>query len=184
MTMSGAVPGDVLVLTKALGVGIVLAAQQVGIASDEDITFAERSMIESNALAAQLAIANGAHACTDVTGFGLVGHLGLLLKASEVSAECYANNVPVLPGVDRYLASGIVPATAEYTYATTDEVDWHQTSFERRMILCDPQTSGGILAAMGTREAEKFSQEGDRHGIKVTIVGRIRDASAGPLRVI
>lgn len=141
-------PGDALVLTKPLGTGVVFAARMRGIAAPQDVDAAVGAMLASNREAASLAIAHGVHACTDVTGFGLAGHLGEMLGA-ELSASIEADRLPVIPGALRYLADGVsstmLPANLRGIQA--HPVNAARFDSERHSLLFDPQTSGGLLMA-------------------------------------
>ncbi len=156
MTNAGGRPGDALVLTKPLGMAAVATALKKELAAEAVVAAAVEVMSELNAAAAQAARAAGAHAVTDVTGFGLLGHLHELAAASGVAVEVRAASVPALPGAlellgdDRALAGGSREnrrqATAYASFADgVEEV--------RRRLLCDAATSGGLLVALEPERA-------------------------------
>src|SRR3954471_7540599 len=149
-TSAGGRPGDALVLTKPLGAGAVVTAHKRGAAPPGALDAAVAVMCETNREAAAAARAAGAHAVTDVTGFGLLGHLGELARASGCSAEVDVAAVPAIPGAAELLAhgtglSGGGRRNAEYAATFTDG--------EIPPLLCDPMTSGGLLVAVGPERA-------------------------------
>ena len=149
--------GDALILTKPLGTGIVGQAIRAGKADDALIARATAQMLMLNDRACTIGLAASASSCTDVTGFGLLGHLRNLVEASGVSARIEAAAVPILEGVTELAIAGLVPggskrnlsyASAVTTFAATvDEV--------RRVILGDAQTSGGLLLCVPPARAEE-----------------------------
>lgn len=147
MTNGGAKPGDHLILTKALGVGILATAEKKGALKPEDHGRAAASMVKLNRIGADLAALPGVHALTDVTGFGLLGHLLEMCRASGLAATLDLPALPLLADLAGYVAGGMSPGGARRNWASygnhVDAIDdpW-------RAILCDPQTSGGILAAV------------------------------------
>jgi selenide, water dikinase len=150
MLKSGLRPGDALVLTKPLGTGIVLAAHMRGLARAEWLLAAIASMRMSNAAASHILRELGATACTDVTGFGLAGHLLEMLKASGVAAVLWPDQVPVLPGALELAAHGV-----ESTLAPENRKLLPATGTDpRTALMLDPQTSGGLLASIASDRAE------------------------------
>ena len=147
---SGARAGDLLLLTKPLGVGVILAAEMRGKARGEAVEGAMQTMLLSNLAAAELLSTYGATACTDVTGFGLAGHLLEMLRASGMGAELYAGKLPVLPDAVELSASGI--ASSLYAANAGAGLYMHLAGGTGRdaryPLLFDPQTSGGLLAAV------------------------------------
>lgn len=142
-------PGDVLVLTKPLGTGIVATA----VKRDQAMPGAEAAMIASmkrlNREAALAAIEVGARCATDVTGFGLLGHAWHIARASDVTLRIDPSVLPVLPGAAEALAAGIRTGGAERNDAFLAEaIAWGTTTDEQRALLVDPQTSGGLLVAV------------------------------------
>ncbi len=143
-------PGDRLVLTKAIGTGTLFAAEMRGKAKGRWIERAIASMLQSNASAVAVLRAHGVSACTDVTGFGLLGHLLEMTKASHVDAELDLNAVPVLPGALECVAQGIFsslqPQNIRLRRALKDP--GRLSAEPRYALLFDPQTSGGLLAGV------------------------------------
>ncbi len=141
-------PGDVLVLTKALGTGVVTTARKQGLCPDDVLGAAVASMTRLNATAAGAAVAHGARCATDITGFGLVGHLREVMAASGVGAVVDAAALPLLPGLDDLLAAGAVSGGTRRNLAEAHHVDWRTTPEHLRTIAADAQTSGGLLVAL------------------------------------
>jgi selenide,water dikinase len=177
LTNAGGVAGDVLVLTKPLGAGTIATALKRGLASSELVARGVEVMITLNDVAASQARAAGAHALTDVTGFGLLGHVHELASASGLAAEIDASAVPAIDGVldllsdERALAGGSRRNRADADSFTT----WSESVADPlRRLCCDAMTSGGLLAAVSPdRIAE----------IDGWPVGRLVDGPSGSITV-
>lgn len=143
----GARPGDVLLLTKPLGTGIITTAQKRGIVDAADHRAAVEVMCTLNQVGAALGTMHSVHAMTDVTGFGLAGHLLELCAASGVGAVLDHAALPVIPSTLNYLAQGCYPDGAFRNWRSIGERVSGATTTERMMLLADPQTSGGLLIA-------------------------------------
>ena len=150
LTNGGAQPGDVLFLTKPLGSGIFTSALKSGALEPPDVDRVSAVMATLNRGAARAARAAGAHAATDVTGFGLLGHLGELCRASGVQAELSWESVPVLKGTERLLADGCFPGGSRRNleYASKSCAFFPGAPDHVGQILADAQTSGGLLVAV------------------------------------
>ena len=149
ITNSAAQPGDRLVLTKALGTGVIATAIKEGGAPSSSSSAAITSMSRLNAAASSAAVSAGITAGTDVTGFGLLGHLGEMLEASNVSAAIDVAEIPILPGAAEIAAEGHVPGGTKRNYrAVKDVVDFGDTPTAIQTILVDAQTSGGLLLSV------------------------------------
>jgi selenide,water dikinase len=149
LTNAAAVPGDVLVLTKAIGTGILSTAAKRGQLGPSDLASLIRSMTTLNALASRAAVAVGARCATDVTGFGLLGHASHVARASKVTLRIDAARVPLLPGVRAAFEAGLLTGGAARNASFLEPlVDWGRTTEEQRALLVDPQTSGGLLVAI------------------------------------
>jgi selenide, water dikinase len=151
LTSAGGRAGDRLYLTKPVGGGLITTAAKRGLASPEWLEDAVEAMTTLNAGAAASARAAGAHALTDVTGFGLLGHLHELCEASGVAARVEAEAVPALPGALELAAAGRALAGGSARNAADAEgyATWEDSvAAERRALLCDAMTSGGLLAAV------------------------------------
>lgn len=170
----GARPGDLLYLTKPLGTGILSTAIKAGLASPDEAKAAAATMAMLNRSAAETAIAAGARALTDVTGFGLAGHLSEMLgPAGTLGADLDVEALPWLPGVERHMQMGLIPAgTYRNRDAYAERVRLsHAARDGCEMLLYDPQTSGGLLVAMAPEAAERFQQEAFQNGVKAVRVG-------------
>ncbi len=157
LTNSRARPGDMVVLTKPIGTGLISTAIKRGVASDEQAAAAISVMTELNRNAAEAGIDAGVRAATDVTGFGLIGHLGELASASGVGAQLDHRRVPELPGARQFAEEGVVPGGSTRNLRTAEEtVDFGQLGEADRVILCDAQTSGGLLLAVAQDQADEL----------------------------
>lgn len=139
--------GCLLYLTKPLGVGILTTAQKRGILKDEDAELAPNSMMQLNSIGAELARISGVRAMTDVTGFGLLGHLTEMCEGSQVSAQIRFEDVPRIPNLDFYLNENCFPGGTNRNWNSYGD-GISLGSEEQRILLCDPQTSGGLLLAV------------------------------------
>jgi selenide,water dikinase len=142
---SGAQPGDALILTKAIGTGVIMAAEMQGAAAGEDVAAALAAMLHPQARAADV-LAPHAHALTDITGFGLAGHLAEMLADGDIAAELLLEDIPVLPGACALVAAGHASALAQANRAAVAHL-LQAPDTPRAALLCDPQTAGGLLAA-------------------------------------
>jgi selenide,water dikinase len=187
LTNAGARPGDALVLTKPIGLGIITTAAKNGDDRLGAISQAITVMRTLNRAASEVLRRHEVHALTDVTGFGLLGHLRNVTAASRVSAEIWAGAVPVLAAAREYVASGIAPGgTHANRRFLADWVDFApDIAKEEQLLLCDAQTSGGLLAAVPAGTAQAVVRDLGAAGVNgATIVGRITDAGAGKISVI
>lgn len=179
LQVSGAQPGNLLVLTKPIGIGMITTALKGGKARPEEIDEAVRWMLTLNREASEQALAVRATACTDVTGFGLLGHAHTMARRQPIDFEILAGTVPVLPAAWRCLDAGMSPEGAyknlEYLKS---RVDFDATlSDEMKLMLADPQTSGGLLIALPEEGLPSLQQSGISHAVIGKVVagsGRIR----------
>lgn len=186
VTNSGALPGDLLVLTKPLGTGIVSFAHQLGKASPESVKASTDSMTSLNRIASETMLRRRANACTDVTGFGFLGHLSNIVSESGVTAEVWCDALPILPGALDYARAGMFPGAceknADYSAAIA-EFD-NDVPEEIRTALFDAQTSGGLLIALPENEAAPTVEDLQAAGIEqAAIIGRITERSKGRIIV-
>jgi selenium donor protein len=157
---STARPGDALVLTKPLGTGIIATAIKAGQAPDAVIDAAVATMTTLNRDAAEVMRKHGVHACTDVTGYGLMGHLREMAAASGVNTRIAAAAVPILPGARELAEAGHVPGGTKRNLEDLSEfADWGETDSITRTLLADAQTSGGLLIALPAEAAEGLVRE-------------------------
>ncbi|MBP6670070.1 MAG: selenide, water dikinase SelD [Gemmatimonadales bacterium] len=149
LTNAGARAGDQLVLTKPLGTGILTTALKRDLLAEPDLAAAVHSMTTLNATAMAAALAHGVTAATDVTGFGLLGHLGNILGGSGVGAELWLDRVPLLPRAREFAAAGVAPGGTRRNLAAATGVFFAPEIGETdQLLLADAQTSGGLLLAV------------------------------------
>lgn len=172
---SGLEPGQALVLGKALGTGTLLAANMRHAAKGRWIDTALETMQQSNAEAAAIMRRYGASACTDITGFGLLGHLLEMLQASAVSASLFVDAMPLLPGAEQCLQQGLFsslhPDNALKGSAINNEAAFSHCA--RMQILYDPQTAGGLLCGVADSRAADCVRALEDAGYQAAIIGRI-----------
>ena len=179
---AGAQPGDVLVLTKPLGTGIIAFAAQIDRARPESVAAASRSMAMLNKAAAETMLRFAAHGCTDVTGFGLMGHLAEMAAGSGVDAEVVWDDLPLLPGVLEYVAQGILPGSVERNRESCGSAVTLGRGAEEAMLdVCmDAQTSGGLLISVAKADAPALLAQLRRDGMAdAAVIGKVRGKGAG-----
>ncbi len=179
VTNASAKPGDQLVLTKPLGTGVITTAAKQGVVSDEVLQGAVDTMATLNQRASEAMMEVGPHACTDVTGFGLMGHLEGMVRGSEVAARIHLGKIPILPGVQELLAQGVAPGGTHRNLEGVEPItDWHpDISPENRLLLCDAQTSGGLLISVASDKLEGLLTALKERGVEgACMVGEITDA--------
>ena len=185
-TNNAAQPGDILILTKPIGTGIVAFASQIDLARKESIDAATQSMISLNKTAAKLMTASRAHACTDVTGFSLLGHLVEMATRSSVDAEITWDNIPLFPGVLDYVAQGVLPGAIERNKESCGHNVIADTNVHTDMadICYDAQTSGGLLIAVAPDTANQLLQQLHEQGIpKAAVIGTITQKGTGQVTI-
>ncbi len=182
---SGALPGDSLVLGKALGTGVVATAIKRGLADDPAVRAAVRSMRKLNATAADLLEGHEVHALTDVSGFGFLGHLREMCEASSVSARVFAGAPRYLPDAEHLAEAGCVPDGSHRNRASVETVtSWSEAVPETvRILLCDAQTSGGLLAAVASEDASELVSEWESAGYAAAVVGQFEFPGPDLIRV-
>lgn len=186
ITVSAARPGDKLVLTKPLGVGILSTALKGQFVSEEDMREAIDGMRRLNEDASEAMKKVGVKACTDITGFGLLGHLYTMLKESKVAAIIEAKAVPVWPGVYEHAQQGLVPGGAGKNRDYLKNIVTFDSSVDRirQDILFDPQTSGGLLIAVPQgRVGELVDLLREAKAVSVAQIGEIVEDKAGKIQV-
>ncbi len=184
LTLAGARPGDVLVLTKPLGTGIVATAhkRELVAADGPELRAAVASMRALNAGASRAALAHGVRAATDVSGFGLLGHLHNLLRESGAAAEIEAGALPLLPGARELAARGVIPGgTTRNLEAAREFADWAGSVDEPlRWLSVDAQTSGGLLLAVPEAEVESLLAGLGGAG---AVIGRVVPGTPGRVHI-
>lgn len=184
--LSGAQPSDRIVLTKPIGTGVITTAVKNGNIRPEGLDVAVKSMSLLNREASEAMLAVGVNACTDVTGFGLLGHLRNMVRASGVSAKISRNAIPELPGTTDLLDQDIVPGGTRRNLESANRyVDWADSISNRdQLFLSDAQTSGGLLIAVpADRELLLINRLIDNGAMAPSVIGEITEGDAGLIYV-
>jgi len=173
---SGAEVGDKLILTKPLGTGIVSTALKGGVAGEEAVAHIAASMTTLNQRASELMQDAGVHACTDITGYGLLGHACGMIEDGPVGMEIHVTAIPFFPEAKGFARMGLVPGgtqrNREFRLNMIEQA--YEIGDDMGNILFDPQTSGGLLISVPAREAEAFLQNLHRNGIKdAAVIGEV-----------
>ena len=167
-------------LTKPLGIGILTTAQKQGKISDSDLQVAIDAMTTLNRIGSEIAKLSGVVALTDVTGFGLLGHLSEICEASHISAQIIFDKVPLLDNVEKYLSMGCLPGGTKRNFESYgDKIAPMQDSV--RDILCDAQTSGGLLCVVEEHAVENFLKLTQKEGLALESIGTT--TASGPYLV-
>jgi len=180
---NGAEPGCSIFLTKPLGVGILTTAQKRGIISEEEIAVAIEAMCTLNKVGADISKVPGVVAITDVTGFGLLGHLTEVCEGSGVSAEINFDKIPTLSGVQKYLELGCVPGGTGRNFASYGDKVVGVTDLQRD-LLCDPQTSGGLLCVVRSEAVKEFLEVTASAGLNLQSIGQTTTLAEKLVKVI
>ena len=167
-----ATAGCLLYLTKPLGIGILTTAEKKGKLRTEDVGLARDWMCTLNKIGSQFAKLDGVKAMTDVTGFGLLGHLVEMADGSQLTAQIEYAKVPRLASVEYYLEQGCVPG------GTLRNFDSYASKLSplqelHKRVLCDPQTSGGLLVAVSPDGNQAFLQMASEHGLSLAPIGQL-----------
>jgi len=174
---SGAQPGDALILTKPIDLGIVSTAIKRGLVEGHTIDLAIEIMSTLNKTAAEVMRQFPVSACTDVTGFGLLGHLKEMVEASEVGVELWQEKVPLIEEAWQFAAGGLVPGgTLSNLDFVAKIVEWENVSQTMRVILADAQTSGGLLIAVPADSSDDLLTRLHQNGVvEAACIGRFTD---------
>lgn len=184
LTNAGARPGDLLLLTKALGTGVLSTALKQGKLDRAGEQILIASMATTNRLASEVFTSVPTHALTDVTGYGLLGHALEMASASGIAIELDARAVPALPGAEDAIAARAIPGGLNANRDwVTPRIRAAQVSDAELELMCDPQTSGGLLAALPPAALELAHAEAERRGVTLVVIGRVVDGEAGTATV-
>jgi selenide,water dikinase len=185
LTNAGACAGDRLVLTKPIGTGILATALKRDALLETGMAEAVRSMTVLNDGASRAALRVGVSAATDVTGFGLVGHLTTMLEASKVAAEIAFDTLPILPHARNLASRGVVPGGTERNLEAAEKVEWAADLATADRYLCvDAQTSGGLLLAVPAENEEALlAALREEHTPVAAVIGRVVAGTPGHIRV-
>ena len=173
---SGAKAGDVLILTKPLGTGIINTAVKADMASEEAREEVVRVMTSLNKKAKQIIEHYDVHGCTDVTGFGLAGHGAEMAEGSNVTLEIFAKDLPVQKEAFSLAQMGLIPEGAyKNRYYTENKVDFGDVEEYFRDIFCDPQTSGGLLVSVSPEDAKRIAEDFKAASMETewAVIGRV-----------
>lgn len=182
-TNASAKQGDLLYLTKPLGIGILTTAEKKKKLKPEDVGIATALMLKSNRIGVELASVSEVSAITDVTGFGLLGHLVELCEASKVSATINFEDVPLVDGISEYVNLGCVPGGTGRNFASYGDKLSNLTNMQQQ-ILCDPQTSGGLLIAVDPSKKKDIENLLERAGLSSTCIGQLTPIADSLIEVI
>ncbi len=180
VTNSGVKTGDKLILTKPLGTGIISTALKAGVVDEETVARLTKCMATLNNKASELMQEVGVHACTDITGFGLIGHTAQLARNSQVGINISSASIPLLPGIEGFARQGLCPGGLHRNrefYSTAVIID-SKVPGHLQDILFDAQTSGGLLISLAPRKAELLLNKLRQAGVEDAAI--IGDAASEP----
>ncbi len=186
LTKRGAQPGDVLILTKPLGTGIIATALKGNVARNEAVIRMVDSMTTLNRKAAEIIQDMDIHACTDITGFGLIGHACEVARAGNCAIYVHASSIPVFPEAVAYARIGLVPGGchANRTYYEPF-VEYRQPiSDELRDVFYDPQTSGGLFFSVSENNQDVLLSKFAQAGVEGFVVGRVEEMPHGKVIIL
>jgi len=174
-TNAGAKPGDKLILTKPIGVGILTTSIKKDQLTEEEVKRVTKVMATLNKTAAEVMSGYDVHGCTDVTGFGLMGHASEMARGSGVGLRIVKDRVPVLPRVRELAEQGFVPGGTKNNFKHVESIVTFPESMDQidRWILCDAVTSGGLLISVNTEEADRMLAELVEKGVEASIIGEV-----------
>lgn len=175
---STAQAGAKLFLTKPLGIGVLTTAEKKNKLRPEHQELATQVMCQLNKSGADFAEVAGVTAMTDVTGFGLLGHLSEMCQGSDLQATLWFDQLPKLPDVERYISEGCVPSGTGRNYDSYGHLIGSINDLQRQ-LLCDPQTSGGLLLAVLPESVPEVQAIAARHGITMNTIGELHAAQPG-----
>lgn len=183
---SGCRPGDILILTKQIGSGVVNTAVKAQMASEEAALESVRVMASLNRKAGEAAAAHTIHACTDVTGFGLLGHCAEMAKAGDVTLDISVRDIAYMKDAMDHARMGLVPAGAyrnrEFVQPDLDDGNVEEVYLD---LLCDPQTSGGLLFSVPESEAAELLDDlrAQKIETEVSVIGRVLEKQEKLIRL-
>ncbi len=186
LTNANAQPGDVILLTKPIGLGIITTAIKKDLADQETVDLATKIMSTLNKTAAQIMLNYPVNSCTDVTGFGLLGHLLETTRSGKVDAEIYIDKIPVIPEAYNFASANIIPGgTYNNLEFVTKSIKWGaEVAKIQQIILSDAQTSGGLLIFLPEKHAEIIVRDLHNHGVsEASIIGVIAGKGKGIINV-
>ncbi|GIO27215.1 selenide, water dikinase SelD [Ornithinibacillus bavariensis] len=182
---AGAKPGDKLILTKPIGVGILTTSIKKDLLTEDEIKRVTSVMTTLNKTAAEVMEIYDVHAATDVTGFGLLGHGSEMATGSNVGLVIYADQVPILPRVRELAEAGSIPGGTKNNYKHIENIVIYPESMDSidRHILCDAVTSGGLLISVNGNEADQLLSELQKKGVEASMIGEVIAENPGKIIV-
>lgn len=185
LTNAGLKTDQHLILTKPLGVGVIATAIKAGIAGKNIIDAAVASMTQLNTVASEVAVAAGVTGATDVTGFGLLGHLGKMALTSNVDVVIDVGNIDFLPGAKQYAEDGVIPGGTRRNLAWVEnQIDAGSFGETDLLLLADAQTSGGLIFGINKTKSAEACAELNESGVAATVIGETdADAGTGTIRL-
>jgi len=180
---SQAQPGCELYLTKPLGIGIMTTAQKKGVLKDEDFQKVRDLMLQLNQIGETFGEIDAVKSMTDVTGFGLLGHLVEMCQGSDVSAEIKASKIPTIEGLAYYLEQKTLPGGTSRNFESYGHLVSPLT-LDQKALLCDPQTSGGLLVAVDPTQKSLFIEAMERHQMRLEPFGHIVEKREKVIEVV
>lgn len=187
VTNAGSQPGDKLILTKPIGTGIITTAGKQGLAEPQVLEKAIHIMSTLNAAASRAMVGVGVNAATDVTGFGLIGHLRGMMVASHTQALINLDQVPIIPGTWPLLEQGVVPSgTHRNLKGEGSDVSWNaQVTPQQQLLLCDAQTSGGLLISAPEEKVGSLLNELKSNGVEdPVVIGEVVERGTHPITIL
>ena len=175
---------DKLYITKPLGIGIIATAIKKDIASKDEILEATNTMVALNKDALRFAKDNDANALTDITGFGLLGHLTEMIRETKLSAEIKSEKVPVINGVKELLEKGIYPSGSQRNLASVKDQLIYKIEEDKIKLFCDAQTSGGLLISIPSQSTINIKEVKENYGIDVWEIGEINSEYNEKINII
>ena len=172
--------GDLLYLTKPLGIGVLTTAEKKQLLKPQHADIARDQMCIMNNFGVRAGACISVHAMTDVTGFGLAGHLLEMCQGSNLRAQIELNQVPLLDGVEHYIGAGCSPGGTSRNYESYGHL-MQDASPYAQAVLCDPQTSGGLLMAVDPEQHTEFERLAEEAGLQLQPVGHLLPPESGPL---
>ena len=169
--------GDHIYLTKPLGIGILTTAQKKNKLKIEDLSVATEAMCQLNKIGGELSVIPGVSAITDVTGFGLAGHLQEVCQGSGLNAVVHFDKIPLLPNVNEYLDLGCSPGGTQRNFDSYTSSLGEMTQRQKE-ILCDPQTSGGLLVMVNDAGQDELLKLTRENGLELEPIGQMLEANA------
>jgi selenide,water dikinase len=182
ITNAKAKAGDALILTKAIGTGTILAGKRMGLVDDHTYLKAIESMKQLNKSASDIMSKHGIVCATDITGFGLFGHLLKMAKGSNVCLQIDVDKVPFISGALDLVETGCIPGASfrNQRFVEAENVDTSHCTYEQKMLLCDAQTSGGMVMCVPNDKADELVKELKIYYEDTAIIGSVRETPLMP----